>query len=257
MKYNHAAADVAFINGEYEKASAMYYEAAREGNIRAAFNYAHCLRFGYGVDIDVARAKSFYTYARDLEGGEALYNLAVLYLEGGAVEQDFCRALRYMHDAAHEGCVEAMLYLGMAYTTGYLLYPDVIGISIIPFHKPIIRDMSAPLLVGNVLEAEADEDRRFSALSADARRAFEFFRAAALHDPTYVEELVAKGQYLYAKCYLDGMGTDFDRNKALTLMLVAGKSGSSDAVEYLQSNGITSEMLLEAAKEVRSRNKKK
>ena len=256
MKYNHAAADVAFINGEYEKASRMYYEGAREGEVKAAFNYAHCLRFGYGVDIDIPGAKSFYTYARDLEGGDSLYNLAILYLEGGGVEQDFKKALSFMHASAQEGCVEAMLYLGMAYTTGYLLYPDVIGISIIPFHKPIIKDESTLLLTGDAQDAEADEERRFSALTADGRRAFEFFRAAALSDPTYVEDLVAKGQYLYAKCYLDGMGTDFDRNKALTLMLVAGKSGSADAVEYLQSNGITTEMLLEASKEVKNRNRK-
>ncbi len=255
MKYNHSVADVAFLDGEYERASSMYYEAAREGNARAAFNYAHCLRFGYGVEIDLPLAKSFYTYARDLEGGEALYNLAIMYLEGLGTERDYTRALRYMHDSAHEGCVEAMLYLGMVYTTGYLLYPDVIGISIIPFHKSIMRDMTAPLLTGDIFEAEADEDRRFSVVSADARRAFEFFRAAALHDPTYVEELVAKGQYLYAKCYLDGMGTDFDRNKALTLMLVAGRSGSAEAVDYLESNGVTQQMLLDAANEVRSRKK--
>ncbi len=255
MKYNHSAADVAFLDGEYERASRMYYEAAREGNVRAAFNYAHCLRFGYGVDVDLGQAKTFYTYARDLEGGEALYNLAIMYLEGLGVQSDFKKALRYMHDSAHEGCVEAMLYLGMVYTTGYLLYPDIIGIGMIPFHKPIMRDTSVALLDGDILSAEQDEERRFSAVSADSRRAFEFFRAAALHDPTYVEELVAKGQYLYAKCYLDGMGTDFDRNKALTLMLVAGRSGSADAVEYLESNAITHQMLLDAATEVRSRKK--
>ena len=253
MSFNQSAADVLFIKGEHERAAKMYYEGARAGEAKAAFDYAHCLRFGYGVAKDLALAKSFYTYARDLEGGVSLYNLAIMYLNGEGVEQDLKKALRYMQDAASESCVEAMLYLGMAYTTGYMLYPEIIGINMIPFHKPILRDTNEFLLMGDVAEAEADEERRFSVLSADARRAFEYFRAAAYHDPTYVEDLVAKGQYLYAKCYLDGMGTDFDRSKALTLMLVAGKSGSSDAVEYLESNGITHQMLLDAANDLKNR----
>lgn len=253
MSFNQSAADVLFIKGDRAKAAEMYYEGARAGEAKAAFDYAHCLRFGYGVEQNASLAKSFYTYARDLDGGAALYNLAIMYLNGEGVEQDFKRALRYMHDAAQENCVEAMLYLGMAYTTGYMLYPDIIGIDMIPYHKPIIRDTGVFMLTGDVASLEEDEERRFSVVSADARRAFEYFRAAAYHDPTYVEDLVAKGQYLYAKCYLDGMGTDFDRSKALTLMLVAGKSGSTEAVDYLESNGITHQMLLEAAQDLKNR----
>ena len=104
-----------------------------------------------------------------------------------------------------------------------------------------------------VADAELDEDSRFSVIKADARRAFEYFREAAHHSPDYVEELVAKGQFLYAKCYVDGMGVDFDRNKSLRLMLIAGKNGSAEAVDYLASNGITEQMLLEAVKEGKKR----
>ena len=67
---------------------------------------------------------------------------------------------------------------------------------------------------------------------------FEWFKCAARHDPTYCADLVAKGQFLYAKCYLDGLGTDFDRVKGTRLMLVAGKSGSAEAVNYLTENGV-------------------
>ena len=91
-------------------------------------------------------------------------------------------------------------------------------------------------------------------VAPDAREAFLWFQSAARHDPTYVSELVLKGKYLYAKCYLDGLGVDFDRQKGVRLMLSAGSQGSSDAVAFLAEQGISEAMLLEAAK--RRKNKK-
>ena len=93
-----------------------------------------------------------------------------------------------------------------------------------------------------------EEDKRFEVVKADAREAFLWFQAAARHDPLYVEELSAKGKYLYAKCYIDGLGTEFDRVKGTRLMLVAGKSGSSEAVAFLRESGVTPEMILAEAK---------
>lgn len=241
-------ADVLFMRGEYEKAAEMYLEAARDGDIDASFNYGYCLMHGIGVDYDPTEAKSFFAFARDMEGGESCYNLAMLYLHGEGVRRDYHQALRYMRISASQGCIEAQLYLGMAYTTGYMLEPDVQSICMIPFHKPEYRTPDTFLLMGDIPDAEADEEARFSVISADARRAFEWFRRAAHHDPTYVASLVAKGQYLYAKCYIDGLGTDFDRQKGELLMLAAGKSGSSEAVAYLTENAVSPERLLADAR---------
>ena len=234
-------ADVLFMRGEYEKAAKMYLEAARDGDIDASFNYGYCLVSGLGVDYDPAEAKSFFVYARDIEGGAACYNLAMLYLHGEGVRRDYRQAFRYMNISASQGCIEAQLYLGMLYTTGYMLEPDIRRICMIPVHKPEYRTTDEFLLMGDIPDAEADEEARFSVVSADARRAFEWFRRAAYHDPTYVADLVAKGQYLYAKCYIDGLGTDFDRKKGERLMLAAGKSGSQEAVAYLAENAISPE----------------
>lgn len=241
-------ADVLFMRGEYERAAEMYLEAARDGDIDASFNYGYCLMRGLGVDYDPAAAKSFFAFARDIEGGESCYNLAMLYLHGEGVRRDYRQALRYMTVSASQGCIEAQLYLGMAYTTGYMLEPDIQSICMIPFHKPEYRTPDTFLLMGDIPDAEADEEARFSVISADARRAFEWFRRAAHHDPTYVASLVAKGQYLYAKCYIDGLGTDFDRQKGELLMLAAGKSGSEEAVAYLSENAVSPERLLAEAK---------
>ena len=245
--YEKLKADVAFMNGEYESAADMYYEGAREGDALASFNYGYCLQHGYGRECNPAEAKSYYAFARDMEGGEALYNLAMLYLHGEGVPQNFETALRYMRMSAENNCVEAELYMGMASTLGCMFEPDVIGISMIPYHKPEYRDISTPLLSGYVPDFD-EEDMRFAVIKADAKEAFLWFQAAARHDPTYARELVAKGKYLYAKCYIDGLVTDFDRTKGTRLMLLAGKGGSMEAVAFLRENGITPQMILAEGK---------
>lgn len=243
MPFEKSVADVRFLRGDLSGAAEMYLEGARDGVEIASFNYAYCLLNGYGVERDPEMAKSFFSYARDMEGGESCYNLAMLYLSGNGVEKDYKTAMRYMSDAADLGCVEAMLYLGMAYTTGYVIYPEITSISMIPFHKPEYS-REGFYLTGNVGDAERDEEARFSVIRTDARLAFEYFSEAARSDPTYVNELVAQGKYLVAKCYLEGMGTEFNRVEGLRLMLGAGRAGSEDAVAYLAENGVTEKQII-------------
>ena len=187
-------------------------------------------------------AKSFFAFARDIEGGEACYNLAMLYLRGEGVTKNYKKSYEYMTISAGQGCIEAQLYLGMAYTSGCMFEPDIVGINMIPCHTPEYRD-DRFLLEGEVEDFELDEELRYSAVKQDARRAFECFQSAARHSSDYVEELVAKGKYLYARCYVDGLGTDFDRDKSLRLMLQAHKSGSQEATNYIIENGLLPEML--------------
>ncbi len=249
--FDKLKADVEFLNGNYEAAADMFYEGARDGDSIAAFNYAYCLLKGCGREYDPKGAKTYFAFARGLEGGEAHYNLAMLYLHGEGVVQNFEKALSNMRAAAEMGCIEAQLYMGMASTLGCMFEPDVVLISMIPTHKPEYRDMYNNLLTGYVPDERA-EDMRFAVIKADAKEAFEWFRLAARHDPQYVEELSAKGKYLYAKCFTDGLGTEPDFTKGTRLMLLAGKSGSMEAVSFLAENGVTPQMILEEAK----RNKK-
>ena len=237
--YEKLVADVEYINGNYSIAAEMYHEGARDGDALAAFDYGYCLWRGVGVPYNPTEAKSFFVYASELEGGEACYNLAVMYMHGEGVRRDYVKCAEYMKRSAMQGCIEAQLYLGMAYTSGCIFEPDVIGISMIPYHKPEFRD-AIPMLDGEVPDFEEDEELRYSAIKQDAHLAFEWFRAAARHDPTYVEELTAKGKYLYARCFVDGLGTDFDREKSTRLMLAASRSGSPEATAYVLENGLTS-----------------
>ena len=242
MPFNKSAADVHFLRGEYEIAANMYLDGAKEGDEIAAFDYGYCLLHGYGVERSPKEAKSFFGYARDMAGGESCYNLAILYLEGNGVPRDYREALRYMTDAAELGCIEAMLYLGMAYTVGYLYNPEITSICMIPYHKPEQRDASR-MIEGAMDFSESDDEKRASIIGTDGRQALLYFSAASKCDPTYVRELVNQGKYLLAMCYLEGVGTDFNRQKGLALMLGASKSGSSDAIAYLAENGITENMI--------------
>ena len=245
--YEKSIADVAFMEGDFEAAAGMYLEAARDGDALASFNYGYCLWRGKGVGYDPKEAKSFFAFARDLEGGEACYNIAMLYLHGEGVAKDYKKSYEYMKVSAEQGCIEAQLYLGMAYTSGCMFEPEIVGISMIPCHTPEYMD-SIPLLDGDIPDFELDEELRYSAIKQDARQAFEWFQAAARHSTSYVEDLVAKGKYLYARCYVDGLGTDFDRDKSVRLMLAAQRSGSPEATAYIIENGITPEMLTGSSK---------
>lgn len=240
--YEKSIADVAFMKGDLESAAQMYLEGAREGDALASFNYGYCLWRGMGVEYDPREAKSFFAFARDLEGGESCYNIAMLYLHGEGVVKDYARAYEYMKISAGQGCIEAQLYLGMAYTSGCMFEPEIVGISMIPCHTPEYMDMGR-MLDGDIPDFEQDEAMRYSAIKQDARSAFEWFQRAARHSTSYVEDLVAKGKYLYARCYVDGLGTDFDREKSVRLMLLAQKSGSPEATAYIIENGITPDML--------------
>lgn len=245
--YDKSTADVAFMEGRISEAAAMYLEGARDGDAMASFNYGYCLWKGLGVDYNPAEAKSFFAFARDLEGGESCYNIAMLYLRGEGVAKDYVKAYEYLKISATQGCIEAQLYLGMAYTSGCMFEPDIVGICMIPFHTPEYRDDTL-LLEGDVEDFERDEDLRYSAIKQDSRQAFEWFQTAARHSTSYVEDLVAKGKFLYARCYVDGLGTDFDRDKSVRLMLAAQKSGSAEATAYIIENGISADMLVHEEK---------
>ena len=237
-------ANVRMLKGDIAGAVALYREGARDGDPDCAFNYGYCLARGIGTERDTAAAKSYFVYAGEMEG-EAYYNLAMLYMHGDGVPRNFKRAFSYMVMSAEAGCIEAQLYLGMAYTTGTVFEPDISFISMIPYHTPVYATGEERFLPGTVEDVQREEDERSFVVDADEREAFAWFQTAARHDPTYVAELVAKGKYLYAKCYLDGFGVGFDRMKAVRLMLAAGRSGSAEAVEYLSSCGITPDRYLD------------
>ena len=106
----------------------------------------------------------------------------------------------------------------------------------IPYHKTEYRN-EAFLLEGDIPDAEEDEKAR-CVVPEEPRLAFKWFGMAATHAPDYVEELCAKGQFFFAKCYIDGHGTEIDVSKGNRIMLLAENNGSADAKVYIAENPI-------------------
>ncbi len=230
-------ANLLFLDGRLEEAAELYRLGAEDGDRECAFNYGYCLYHGRGVPVSKSEAKSYFVFASGLDGGDSCYNLAVMYLYGDGVKRDFKKCYEYMRDAAALGSIEARLYLGIAHTLGSLFEPDVRFISRIPFHKAeYIAELGE--LYGFVpdVDYEADEEARMSAVRLDPTVAFDYFHAAARQDGTYAEELSRTAKYLYARCFLDGLGTDFNLKRAGELMLIAASEGSPDAMYYLQTD---------------------
>ncbi|MBQ2794018.1 MAG: sel1 repeat family protein [Clostridia bacterium] len=224
---------VLYLDGRYAEAARHFYEGAAEGDAEAAFHYGYMLLKGIGVEKNPAEAKSFFSFAVGYVG-EAAYNLAVMHLHGEGVKRDYRKCIEYMTDAADMDIIEAQLYLGIAYTLGSVFEPDIISISLLPYHTPEFRDPLA-VLEGDVPEMEEDEELRIRAVRFDPRTAFEYFRMAARHGGDYVEELAVQSKYLYARCFLDGLGTEFNLERANNLMLLAAAEGSKEAMAYLST----------------------
>ncbi len=225
---------VLFMDGRHADAAREFLSAAREGDAEGAFNYAFCLQFGFGVEKNESLARSFYSYSIE-KIGEASYNLAVLYLHGVGVERDYKKSYSYMYEAAKLGVIEAQLYLGVAHTMGTMFEPDIVAISLIPYHTPIARD-SGLMLPGDVPDEERDEEARIAAVDFDLNAAHRWFRVAAKNESEYTEQLSVQSKYLYARCFVDGVGTDYNRQRAEDLMLVAADAGSVDALAFLNEN---------------------
>ena len=231
--YNVKTGVVLYLDGNYVAAAQHFYEGAREGDAEAAFHYGYMLHKGIGVPKNPKEAKTFFSYAVGYIG-EAAYNLAVMYLHGDGVERDYRKCIEYMTDAAAMGIIEAQLYLAVAYTLGSIFEPDIISISLIPYHTAEHRDPFA-VLEGDVQYTEEDEELRIRAVRCDPRSAFEYFRMAAKHNGDSMEELAVQGKYLYARCFLDGLGTDFNLERGNNLMLLAAADGSQEAMAYLMT----------------------
>jgi hypothetical protein len=81
----------------------------------------------------------------------------------------------------------------------------------------------------------AEFQKRAAALAQEiaapkAREEFEVYRSRATDSNPYME-------YLLAKCYLEGTGTDKDEKLGLEWMSKAARSGSGDAKSYLETLG--------------------
>ena len=236
--FDFVHADATFLRGDHRGAFEQYFHAATEHrDPRAAFDVAFLYHMGYGVPRNDYMARQFYRAALCLDEGVAAFNLGLLYLRGQGGEVDFDAALRMMRQAAADGCIDAQLYLGMAYTMGCLFDPiNIECISMIPFRRVISRSAGNLLATGN-FDPTADA-RRYEAVEADAEGAAQMLWQAARHkDDTYIEKQLGDAKLLLGQVLIEGLGEEYDPAKGFRMIRRAAlQHGSKEAAAYLAAN---------------------
>ena len=188
---------------------------------------------------DYKKALEFYTAASQQDGGAALFNLALMHMRGQGVAVDFIKARKLMQRSAILGCVDAKLYLGLAYILGCMYDPvEIECVSLIPFYRVIYRDTSLPLLSGMGYDAHM-EDRRYEAIESDEDDAYEMYRQITLEhaeDP-HAEHQLAAANFMKAKFYIEGSGNHNNQRLGYRMMERAALYNySREAAEFLLAN---------------------
>ena len=233
-------ADAAFLRGDHKAAFDAYFHGATALKLpRAAFNVAFMYQHGFYVPRIERFALDYYAAAQYLEGGVAQFNLALMHLRGQGTDVDFYRAAEYMKRSAAEGCVDAQMYLGVAYTTGCMFDPmDIDCISMIPFRR-VIRRKEGTLLFDQSFDPAQDE-ARFSVLEADEYDAAELFEQASRHkDTTYIEAQVGAATLLFGQALIEGLGGEYDPRRGYRLIMRAAlEHNSGEAAAYLAAHSM-------------------
>ena len=124
--FDRLTADALFLRGDHAAAFDMYFRGATEyHDSRAAFDVAYMYHRGLHVPVNGLMARKFYHAASAMDGGAALFNLALLHLRGIGGAVDLEAAYDGMRRSAADGCIHAQLYLATAYTLGCVFDPRV------------------------------------------------------------------------------------------------------------------------------------
>jgi uncharacterized protein len=122
---NFAQGAAAFDRGDHQTAFAVWNELAEQDHPDALFNLAIMHLEGVGVTADPARSVDLFERAAGHGDPIAAYNLGELYAEGRGVDQDHAAAAEWYRQAAAHDHPEAMLKLSNLHTNGLGVDKDV------------------------------------------------------------------------------------------------------------------------------------
>ncbi len=237
--FDNVSADACFLRGEYDKAFEMYFRGATVWHdSRAAFDVAFMYYFGLHVPKNDFMARDFYFAASAMDGGAALFNLALMDIRGQGAAADLDLAVRRMKQAAVNGCVDAQLYLGTAYTVGCVFDPlNIECLSLIPFYR--VKPGSERRLLFGQGNDEAMEQHRFSVIEADELAAMEMFTLAAEQEEcTYIDDQIGHARTMVGRALVEGFGAEYDPAKGYRMLEQAAlENRSREAAAILAAEG--------------------
>lgn len=109
----------AYQNGEYGRATKLWYSPAEQGHVLAQFNLGVAYATGQGADLDFTKAARWWQAAGYQGHTAAQYNLGLLYSRGQGVEKSVAKARMWWYLAAMSGGdAAAQFHLGALAATG-------------------------------------------------------------------------------------------------------------------------------------------
>ena len=235
--YKLYRANAAFLDGRYGDAIAEYQRGTQAEDAYAAVNLAYMYGEGVGVPRDLHTAASLYQSAIYLDEGVAAFNLALYYMRGLGVPTDLKKALSFMEKSAAQGCIDAQLYLGLAYLLGCVYDPvHIRGIHYIPTYH-VVYNQAEALLEGAVSDP-ALEDARWEIMSPDpARSAYMYKKGVQEHDADEFARQVGDARYMLGQSMIEGVaGAPRPRAGYRHIEAAALYSGSKEARQFLCEN---------------------
>ena len=108
----------AYDAGDYQTALQEWRPLADQGDVDAQYNLALMYLNGQGVPQDFAEAARWYQLAAEQGFPKAQYNLALMYHNGQGVPQDYAEAIKWWRLAAEQGFANAQNNLALMYHYG-------------------------------------------------------------------------------------------------------------------------------------------
>ncbi len=103
---------------DYDKAFALYSEAAAKGSLYALAHLGWCYVWGEGVENDKHKGFALIKESAEKGNAEGLYCLGVCYYNGKGVEKDYAEAVKWYRKSAELGNPKAQYNLGVCYRKG-------------------------------------------------------------------------------------------------------------------------------------------
>ena len=117
--------------GQEHKAIRYFEQASERGSAFGTLQLANCYRQGIGVSEDVGKAFTYYLKTveqsgedEEIEKGEALNKLGVIYSQGALGKEDDVTAAQYFEQAANAGNAWGACNLANAYENGEGVHKD-------------------------------------------------------------------------------------------------------------------------------------
>lgn len=195
---------------------------AEQGKADYQYLYGASYEYGWGVDMDLKQAYTWYKKAADQQQPASYNAIGNLYRTGNGVKQDAKEALRWYQLGADAGNAQAMLNVGNCYYFGMGVEKDL---------AKAVNWWQQSADKGNAYAMAQMGDCYYSGFGVerDLDKAIECFSQAA-------NKNVSSAQYRLGIMYYNGEGVQQDRTYSKLLMQKASDGGLREAQDFLNRN---------------------